>query len=72
MGCAMPGSIHPGQIAATEDAFTPPAARIEWARAVIAGFAAHPGAGTFALDGKMIDRPHLKLAHRILAAAGAG
>ncbi len=62
--------IHPGQIAATEAAFTPLRARIQWAEAVIAGFAAHPGAGAFALDGKMIDRPHLKLARRILAAAG--
>ncbi len=62
--------IHPGQIAATEAAFTPSASRIDWAKAVIAGFAAHPGAGTFALEGKMIDRPHLKLARRILAAAG--
>ncbi len=62
--------IHPGQIAATEAAFTPSAARIAWAKAVVAGFAAHHGAGTFALDGKMIDRPHLKLAERILAAAG--
>ncbi len=62
--------IHPGQIAATEAAFTPPAERIAWAEAVIAGFKAHPGAGTFALNGRMIDRPHLKLARRILAAAG--
>lgn len=61
--------IHPGQIAATEAAFTPTAARVAWAKAVIAGFAAHPGAGAFALDGKMIDRPHQKLARRILAAA---
>ena len=30
--------------------------------------AARPGAGVFTLDGKMIDRPHLKLAERILAA----
>jgi citrate lyase subunit beta/citryl-CoA lyase len=33
-------------------------------------FAANQDAGVFALDGKMIDRPHYKLARRILAAAG--
>ncbi len=58
--------IHPDQIASVTAAFTPSAARIGWARAVLAGFAANPQAGVFTLDGKMIDRPHLKLAERIL------
>ena len=62
--------IHPGQIDAVNAAFTPDPARVEWARRVLAGFAANPDAGVFTLDGKMIDRPHLKLAERILAAAG--
>ena len=61
--------IHPDQIEAVNAAFTPSAERIAWARAVKAGFAANPGAGVFTLEGKMIDRPHLKLAERILAAA---
>jgi citrate lyase subunit beta/citryl-CoA lyase len=42
---------------------------VAWAVAVQDGFAANPGAGVFTLDGKMIDRPHLKLAERILAAS---
>ncbi len=62
--------IHPDQVAAVNAAFTPDAARLDWARRVLAGFAANPQAGVFALDGKMIDRPHLKLAERILAAGG--
>ncbi len=61
--------IHPGQIAAVNAAFTPTPERIAWAARVRDGFAAHPDAGVFALDGKMIDRPHLKLAKRILAAS---
>lgn len=61
--------IHPAQVAAVNAAFTPTAAQIAWARQVQDGFAARPGAGVFALDGKMIDRPHLKLAERILALA---
>jgi citrate lyase subunit beta/citryl-CoA lyase len=32
----------------------------------VAVFAANPDAGTIALDGKMIDRPHLTLARRLL------
>lgn len=62
--------IHPGQIEAVNAAFTPDPARLDWARKVRDGFAANPGAGVFSLDGKMIDRPHLKLAQRILAAGG--
>ena len=30
-----------------------------------------PGAGVLSLHGKMVDRPHLKLAERILAAAAS-
>ncbi len=60
--------IHPEQIAAVAAAFTPAPERIAWAEQVRDGFAARPGAGVFVLDGKMIDRPHLKLAERILAA----
>jgi citrate lyase subunit beta/citryl-CoA lyase len=63
--------IHPDQIAPVNAAFTPSLERVAWARRVHAGFAANPGAGVFALDGKMIDRPHLKLALRILADSGA-
>jgi citrate lyase subunit beta/citryl-CoA lyase len=59
--------IHPDQIAPVAAAFTPSPARVAWAIAVRDGFAERPGAGVFVLDGKMIDRPHLKLAERILA-----
>jgi len=61
--------IHPGQIAPVNAIFTPDAARVAWARAVRDAFAANPGAGVMTLDGKMIDRPHLRLAERILAAS---
>ena len=59
--------IHPGQIEAVNAALTPSSARVAWAEAVRDGFAANPGSGVFTLDGKMIDRPHLRLAERILA-----
>ncbi|MEJ1977322.1 MAG: CoA ester lyase [Acetobacteraceae bacterium] len=60
--------IHPAQIGPVNAAFTPDAARVAWAQRVTAAFAAAPGSGVLTLDGAMIDQPHLKLAHRILAA----
>jgi len=62
--------IHPAQIDIVNAAFTPSAERVAWATRVDAAFTANPDAGVFALDGKMIDRPHWKLAQRILAAVG--
>ncbi|MEA3011537.1 MAG: citrate lyase subunit beta / citryl-CoA lyase [Sphingomonadales bacterium] len=62
-------AIHPDQVSVINAAFTPSAAEIAHARAVVAAFEASPGAGALALDGRMIDRPHLLQAQRILAAA---
>ena len=62
-------AIHPAQVPVIKDAFTPSATEIGHARAVVEAFAANPGAGTLSLDGRMIDRPHLIQAQRILAAA---
>jgi citrate lyase subunit beta / citryl-CoA lyase len=59
-------AIHPAQLAAINEAFSTSAAEREWAERIIAAFAANPDAGTLALDGKMIDRPHLVLARRFL------
>ena len=62
-------AIHPDQVPVINEAFTPSAEEIAHARRVVQAFAA--GAGTAALDGKMIDMPHLKQAQRILSRAGA-
>ena len=59
-------AIHPAQLAAINQAFSVSAAERDWAERVVALFAANPDAGTLALDGKMIDRPHLVLARRLL------
>jgi citrate lyase subunit beta/citryl-CoA lyase len=61
--------IHPDQVEPTAAAFTPSPERVRWAAAVRDLFAASPRAGVLSLHGKMVDRPHLKLAERILAAA---
>ena len=63
-------AIHPAQVEVINAAFTPSDAEVEHARAVVAAFEANPGAGALSLDGRMIDRPHLVQAHRILASIG--
>ncbi|HXP05422.1 MAG TPA: CoA ester lyase [Stellaceae bacterium] len=59
-------AIHPAQLAAINEVFSTSAEERQWAEAVIAAFVANPGAGTLALGGKMIDKPHLVLARRLL------
>ena len=63
--------IHPSHVEPVNQAFTPTAAEIEWARKVLEAFAANGAAGAFRLDGKMIDKPHERAARAILAAAEA-
>lgn len=62
-------AIHPAQVDPINAAFTPSADELAHARAVVQAFADHPGAGVVALDGAMLDRPHLALAQRLLAEA---
>jgi citrate lyase subunit beta/citryl-CoA lyase len=64
-------AIHPAQVDPINAAFTPSAEELAHARAVVQAFADHPGAGVVALDGAMLDRPHLALAQRLLAEACA-
>jgi citrate lyase subunit beta/citryl-CoA lyase len=63
-------AIHPDQVDIINEAFTPDANELAFARRVIAAFSAAGGAGTIQLDGKMLDRPHLTQAHRLLELAG--
>lgn len=62
-------AIHPAQVATINEGFTPSPDEIARARAIVDAFAAAPGAGALKLDGRMIDRPHLVQARRVLAAA---
>ena len=62
-------AIHPAQIPTINRAFAVGEDELAWARKVVALFAENPNAGAIALDGKMIDRPHLTLARRLLGLA---
>jgi citrate lyase subunit beta/citryl-CoA lyase len=59
-------AIHPAQVPVINAAFSPSAAEIAYANDIVAAFEAHPEAGALSLGGKMIDRPHLTQARRIL------
>jgi citrate lyase beta subunit len=65
--------IHPNQVEAVQEAFTPSEEAIEYAQRVVRAFSASQkaGKGAFALDGKMIDMPLLKNAQKVLDRAKA-
>lgn len=60
-------AIHPAQVQVINEVFTPDAATVAEARAVVEAFAANPGLGVVGIGGKMFDRPHLRRAERVLA-----
>lgn len=60
-------AIHPAQVPVINQAFTPDREELEWSRRVIEAFKANPGVGAVGLEGRMLDRPHLKRAQRIVA-----
>ena len=64
-------AIHPAQVAPINESFTPSERELEHARRVVAAFEDSPGAGVVAIDGKMVDIPHLKQATAVLATAAA-
>lgn len=64
-------AIHPDQVAIINEAFTPSEAEVAFARRIVAAFDADPSLGAVAIDGKMIDQPHLKQARSVIARAEA-
>ena len=65
--------IHPDQVAAVQEAFTPSAEAIAYAQRVVETFenSQREDKGAYALDGKMIDMPLLKNAQKVLERAKA-
>jgi (S)-citramalyl-CoA lyase len=61
--------IHPTQVPVIHAAFVPAAQELAWARRVIATHR-DTSAGTFMLDGKMVDAPVIARARLVLAQAG--
>lgn len=61
--------IHPRQVAPVAGAFAPSADDLAWARRVLDGAGDN---GVAVVDGRMIDKPVVQRARRVLAAAGEG
>lgn len=59
-------AIHPAQVPVINEAFTPSEEELAEARAIVAAFRANPDAGALQIERRMIDRPHYKLALRVL------
>ncbi|MES0135581.1 CoA ester lyase [Mesorhizobium sp. M0016] len=64
-------AIHPAQVPVINAAFTPSAEAVQRSQAIVAAFEAAGNPGVVGIDGKMYDRPHLRLAERLLARAKA-
>jgi citrate lyase subunit beta / citryl-CoA lyase len=62
-------AIHPAQITPIRESFAPTQAEIAEARSIIAAFSKEK-TGAIAFEDRMLDRPHLLQAHRILERAG--
>jgi citrate lyase subunit beta/citryl-CoA lyase len=62
-------AIHPDQVAVINTAFSPSTDDVRHAEEIVAAFEAHPDAGVLSVGGKMVDRPHLMQARRVLERA---
>ncbi len=62
-------AIHPAQVRIINAAFTPSDEEVRHAEEIVAAFEAQPNAGVLSIGGKMVDRPHLVQAQRVLERA---
>lgn len=62
-------AIHPSQVGVINAAFTPSEEEMRHAEEIVAAFEAQPGAGVLSVGGRMVDRPHLLQARRVLERA---
>jgi len=65
--------IHPQQIGPCNEAFSPTAEEVAWARKIIAAFDLPENAnkGVISVDGRMVERLHAEMGRRIVAIADA-
>ena len=63
-------AIHPAQVPVINEVFTPSPDEVARAEAIVEAFEAAGHPGVLAVDGEMLDRPHLRKAERLLERAG--
>ena len=62
--------IHPKHVDVVKAAFMPTEEEIAWSQKFVKAFDDNPNSGVVRIDGKMIDKPHLRAAVKILALVG--
>jgi len=62
-------AIHPAQVPVINAAFKPSEQEVRHAEEIVAAFEAQPAAGVLSVSGRMVDRPHLVQARRVLERA---
>lgn len=74
LGYTAKACIHPAQIETVNEVFTPTAAELAWARAVVEKFdqAERDGLAAVTLEGQMLDYPVAEKARKVLARAPRG
>ena len=70
LGFVGKAAIHPTQVSVIQAAFSPDADEVAWAERIIKAYEANAG-GVLLVDGKLIERPVIASAQRILAGAAA-
>ena len=68
LGFVGKAAIHPTQVAVIQEAFLPTADEIAWARKIVAAYEHNQG-GVLLVDGRLIERPVVRAAHRTLSIA---
>jgi len=63
--------IHPRQVGVVNAAYSPAPAEVDWARRVVVANEESSGGAT-TVDGKMVDKPVVERARRIIAESGGG
>lgn len=68
LGFVGKAAIHPTQVPVIQEAFSPTAAEVDWARKVVDAYDQQSG-GVLLVDGQLIERPVIRAAHRTLRVA---
>jgi citrate lyase beta subunit len=71
LGFTAKAAIHPNQLAAIHEVFTPSAAEVAEAEKVVAAYRAS-ATGLAVVDGRLVEKPVVKRMERVLARAGRG
>ncbi len=66
LGMKAKSAIHPSQIETINKVFSPTEEEIHWANEVLESVKANEGKGAFSLDGKMVDKPIILKATKII------